>query len=252
MSEEQRNESLFSREEEAMARVEALLRSSDPGPTTLREALEALLADYRKLYRQSQRLVTFSDKQQEDLRRLNAENEDYLRRLEALSRTDGLTGVANRRHFDEFLQAQWQRARRGREPLSMIMLDIDRFKLYNDNYGHAAGDECLKRIAAALNEVAKRSSDFFARYGGEEFACILPNTGLEGAEVVARRMRQAVAELALPHAFSDVAPLVTCSFGVACVQSTEDLTPESLLKAADDQLYAAKAQGRNAIRSAVL
>lgn len=238
-------DSLFSREEEALDRARAVLGDPDANATLLRQALADMDKAYSRLLKQTRRLIILSDKQQEDLRRLIHENECYLQRLETLSRTDGLTQAPNRRHFDEFLQEEWARAKRSCSPLSLLLLDIDRFKEYNDHYGHGQGDTCLKRIAAALYDVAQRSSDFFARYGGEEFACVLPETDLEGARTVATRMLDALAGLALAHGFSDVAPHVTVSIGLATMRLVKGEGPEELLRAADAQLYEAKRLGRD-------
>ncbi len=245
-------DSLFSREEEALERARAVLGDPGAGAPLLRQALADMDKAYSRLLKQTRRLIILSDKQQEDLRRLIHENEGYLERLETLSRTDGLTQVPNRRHFDEFLQEEWARAKRSCTPLSLLLLDIDRFKEYNDHYGHGQGDICLRRIAATLYDVAQRSSDFFARYGGEEFACVLPETDLEGARTVARRMLDAVAGLALTHEFSDVAPHVTVSIGLAAMRLVKGEGPDELLRGADAQLYEAKRLGRNRYVGVVL
>ena len=140
--------------------------------------------------------------------------EDANQRLELLSNTDALTGVANRRRFNEELESEWQRALRSREPLGLVLLDIDFFKKYNDTYGHQGGDTCLQRVAAALNTGRRRGSDLVARYGGEEFVLLLPNTDLESTFVVAERVRAAVQALNEPHTGSSHG-IVTVSVGVA-------------------------------------
>jgi len=160
--------------------------------------------------------------------------------LRASALLDGLTGVANRRKFDEDVQTDWRQCLRETAPLSLILIDIDYFKLYNDRYGHQAGDNCLKLVARALSETLRRPYDKLARYGGEEFACLLPKTKLAGASAMAERMQARVSELRVEHLGSDV----DLSLGVASMVPTPSETPELLLKAADQQLYEAKRTGR--------
>jgi len=166
-------------------------------------------------------------------------------RLAALTMTDGLTEIANRRRLDLHLDAEWRRCARTQSPLSAVMVDVDQFKAFNDCYGHAAGDECLKRVAQALDGVPSRPGDLVARIGGEEFVCLLPGTDAEGARVIAERLRAAVYELAIPHAEASADGRVTISAGVATVEPTRDGTREALLKQVDDRLYEAKRTGRN-------
>ncbi len=166
-------------------------------------------------------------------------------RLAALTMTDGLTEIANRRRFDLHLDAEWRRCQRMRTPLSVVMADVDQFKAFNDRYGHAAGDECLKKVARALEGVPRRPGDLVARVGGEEFICLLPGTDAEGARVIAERLCAAVYDLAIPHADGSADGRVTISAGVATVQPTRDGTPETLLKQVDNRLYEAKRAGRN-------
>lgn len=165
--------------------------------------------------------------------------------LEQLSAIDGLTQIPNRRRFDEFLQFEWNRSSRDRQPLSLILMDIDFFKLYNDHYGHAAGDECLKRVARTLAGSMNRSVDFVARYGGEEFICLLPETALEGAREVANRMLANIREQRFPHEASQVEDHVTLSLGLATVVPEGETPPVSLIEKADEALYRAKKEGRN-------
>lgn len=167
------------------------------------------------------------------------------RELQRLASLDGLTGVANRRRFDEYLDAEWQHLAREQLPLSLILCDIDFFKKYNDAYGHQAGDACLRRVADALRFCARRSVDLVARYGGEEFAVILPNTTDIGATLVAEEIRTVVNALEIAHAQSAVSEHVTLSLGVACMQPSHNATPSMLIASADAALYKAKAAGRN-------
>ncbi|MDM4764449.1 diguanylate cyclase [Pelomonas sp. SE-A7] len=166
---------------------------------------------------------------------------DLLRRLAFL---DGLTGLYNRRHFDERFELEFQRGRRSGAPLSLVLADVDFFKNYNDHYGHLAGDDCLRRVATTLKDCLKRPGDLLSRFGGEEFACVLPETDLAGALAVAMAMEQAVREQQMPHEQSDASPVVTISLGVASVQPHAGLESAQLITTADEQLYRAKAQGR--------
>jgi diguanylate cyclase (GGDEF)-like protein len=171
--------------------------------------------------------------------------------LGRLSFTDGLTGIANRRRFDQVLDQEWKRGGRSRAPLSLCILDVDHFKRFNDAAGHVAGDDCLRRLAAAAAASLNRPGDLVARYGGEEFALILPETDAEGALAVARRVQATVAALAIPHPDSGVAPVVTMSLGVATAVPTPQAGPALLVEAADRALYGAKDLGRNRIQVAV-
>jgi diguanylate cyclase (GGDEF)-like protein len=160
---------------------------------------------------------------------------------------DGLTGTFNRRLFDDRLAMEWSRAVREQRSLGLALIDVDFFKAYNDHYGHQAGDDALVAVAGALKGAGRRPADVIARYGGEEFACLLPDTDVAGALLVANRMREAVFKLGLHHAGSSVAEVVTFSAGVAVVQPDGNQAPATLLKLADEQLYRAKALGRNQV-----
>lgn len=163
-----------------------------------------------------------------------------------LALLDGLTGIPNRRAFDEHLQREWPRAQRNETALSLIMIDIDHFKFYNDTYGHLGGDDCLKLVARSLF-TALRASDFAARYGGEEFVCVLHETDGDGALITAERIRTKVESLHIPHGASPVSPFVTTSLGVATITPTDGVTPNHLIEMADQMLYSAKNKGRNRI-----
>ena len=169
--------------------------------------------------------------------------------LARLSAQDGLTGLANRRRLDEVLDSECRRAQREQTPLSLLMTDVDFFKKYNDTYGHQAGDDCLRRVAATLSTAARRPGDLAARYGGEEFAVVLPNTTAEGASFVAEATRAGVEALQIAHAASAVAPHVTLSLGIGTILPGEVLEPEALVQRADAALYAAKHGGRNQWRA---
>jgi diguanylate cyclase (GGDEF)-like protein len=181
-----------------------------------------------------------------ELQRLGATNKS----LEHLSLHDGLTDLANRRYFDKYLADQMAIARRHQRMLALVLCDVDSFKAYNDHYGHPAGDECLKRIAAALRSCCRRPADMAARYGGEEFAMILPDTDLIAAARIAEAARDAVAQLKIEHRHSPAAGHASISGGVAILHRSADMTAQQLMAAADQALYQAKLQGRNRMVSA--
>jgi diguanylate cyclase (GGDEF)-like protein len=167
--------------------------------------------------------------------------------LKYLAITDGLTDLANRRHFDEVLQNEFNRLSRLHHPLSLIMLDVDFFKKFNDGYGHVVGDNCLKQVAYTIRGSLQRPADFAARYGGEEFACILPNTDLDGALAIAERIRTNIENLDIPHRNSLISDHITVSLGVCTVSSYLETCPSEVITKADQQLYRAKESGRNQI-----
>ncbi len=170
---------------------------------------------------------------------------EFNQELKRLARMDGLTQVANRRSFDEFLEQAWGNIGSGRSSLSLILCDIDYFKSFNDTYGHQAGDACLKQVANVIAQAVKRSTDLVARYGGEEFAVVLPNTNIAGAEYVADQIRLAVRLLDIKHNQSEVSDRITLSLGLASISSTENAQPDVLIAAADQGLYSAKYSGRD-------
>jgi diguanylate cyclase (GGDEF)-like protein len=171
------------------------------------------------------------------------------RQLRQLSETDALTGIANRRSFEHQLAQCCQRARQTRAPLSLLLLDVDHFKQYNDFYGHPAGDQCLREVVTAMQSALRATGDVIARYGGEEFAAILPESSEAEALEIAERVRKAVLAAALPHEKSASAHCVTISVGAATLQGGDHrLSPESLIKIADAMLYQAKIAGRNRVR----
>lgn len=165
------------------------------------------------------------------------------------ARIDGLTQIANRRRFDEYLSQEWERHRRGQQPISLVICDVDRFKLFNDHYGHQAGDECLKKVAQAISQSVRRQGDLVARYGGEEFAMVLPNTNLEGAVRVAEQVRCMLAAAAIPHAAALESDIVTLSIGLSCriPQLQGPMDARLLIEEADRFLYWAKHRGRNCV-----
>jgi len=167
--------------------------------------------------------------------------------LEELSFKDALTGVYNRRMFDSVMEVEWANAKRNHQPLSLLMLDIDYFKQYNDFYGHIHGDECLKRVAKELNKVATRSRDFFARFGGEEFIIVLPETDEKAARMIAERCRSLIFKAQIPHEKSLVSQMLTVSIGVSTIIPIHSDEAINFIAAVDRQLYQAKETGRNRI-----
>ena len=199
--------------------------------------LNAKIRAMRRLVKMQRSLVDVTQK-------LNVANKKLLR----MTTIDGLTGIGNRRSFDDFAVREWRRCTRMKKPMSLIMVDVDHFKQYNDTYGHQEGDACLKTVATQVARSAPRAGDLSARYGGEEFVLILGETDLDGATWVANHIRQLVAEKKMPHSASPFKH-VTVSCGVASVIPRDDLSLGTLLKAADNALYMAKSQGRNTVVS---
>ncbi|HEY9668569.1 MAG TPA: diguanylate cyclase [Coleofasciculaceae cyanobacterium] len=197
----------------------------------LRRSLQVKMQELQREIAQRQQAETA-------LQRANQE----LKRLAAL---DDLTQVANRRRFDECLNLAWRISAREHLPLSLLLCDVDSFKLYNDSMGHQAGDVCLRRLAQAMKSAAKRPADLVARYGGEEFAVILPNTNGEGALQVAEEIRLSVRALAIAHPTSPISDYVTLSVGVSCTVPWYEGSPEVLIATADRALYQAKQSGRD-------
>lgn len=173
--------------------------------------------------------------------------EELNMQLLKLANIDGLTGIANRRHFDERLAIEWLRALRNRRPLTLIMFDVDFFKQYNDKFGHMEGDECLKRIARAAQGIVSRPADTMARYGGEEFIVLLPETDSSGATIVAEKLRAEIENLHLPNPGSTISQHITVSLGVTTVVPEANSVPDDCIKLVDEALYRAKDAGRNRI-----
>ncbi|RMR58937.1 response regulator [Pseudomonas cichorii] len=167
--------------------------------------------------------------------------------LQRLMNSDGLTGLSNRRHFDEYLELEWRRATREQSQLSLMMIDVDYFKAYNDNFGHLEGDEALRQVAKAIRASCSRPSDLPARYGGEEFAMVLPNTTPGGARLLAEKLRQSVMGMNIPHIAPAPGSTLTVSIGVATVIPQNGLNSRQLILDADKGLYLAKHSGRNQV-----
>ena len=239
------------RETSAEEWVPIIFLSSKEADQDLNRAIEAGGDDYlvkpvsfvvlNAKIRALQRLESMRSKQLEMSRDLATAN----RELEKLSRQDGLTGIANRRSFDSYLLTEVRRALRDKAPVSLILSDVDHFKAFNDCYGHQAGDDCLRRVAAALSSAGRRPADLAARYGGEEFAMVLPGTVLEGAVDVAKAVCRVIGGLAIPHARSAVDKSITLSQGIVSLIPERETATEDLIQHADQALYQAKQQGRN-------
>ncbi|MFZ0518108.1 MAG: diguanylate cyclase, partial [Acidobacteriaceae bacterium] len=187
---------------------------------------------------------------QQDLASSSRALVDAVDRLQDISIRDGLTGIYNRRHFDDVLLSEWKRSIRTQKPLSLLLIDVDNFKKLNDRYGHPEGDECLRKIAEQLSKILRRSTDTLARYGGEEFVAILPETTRENAQSIADAMRISVEELKIKNEVSKAARVVTVSIGVCSENAMLSRPAEELLNAADAALYRAKKQGRNRVQVA--
>lgn len=206
------------------------------------EVIARIRAHSRSYLAQQQR-----DEAYRALRDMQAELEKKNSELQRLSSLDGLTGIANRRRFDEYLEQEWLRAARDGRRLALILIDIDHFKAYNDNYGHQGGDACLKQVARTLDGELKRAADVAARYGGEEFVIVLPDTDSQGAGVIAEKLRDAIEALHIEHTHSKTALHVTISLGVASTVPREGGIPAALIEMADEALYKAKESGRNKV-----
>ena len=208
--------------------------------------LQDNLSDYlQRQQRFEHELAAHRDRLSELVLERTAELEAANRQLEQLSRTDALTGLANRRSFDQVKQAEFQRARRHGQPLTLLLCDIDYFKRFNDTYGHGEGDACLRAVAGVLREVVQRGGDLVARIGGEEFAILLPDSDMDAGLAVAALLRARLAELAIAHAGSEVSPFVTLSMGLASLDAEGDPHFEALFRRADQALYRAKDEGRD-------
>lgn len=206
--------------------------------------LETLAESFNQM---SEELGTYSRSLEEKVRERTSALEQSNQQLQNLATIDELTQVGNRRHFNQYLYLEWRRMAREKQPLSLILFDVDNFKRYNDRYGHPAGDTCLQQIAQTTMDLVRRSVDLVARYGGEEFAVILPNTPASGAIHIAERITHAVKGLQIPHASSDVSSYVTVSLGVATLMPDPESSPDLIVTRADRALYQAKQQGRDRI-----
>lgn len=248
------------KEEEELRDIPVIIVTGRDRPEDMEEAFNAGAHDYLAKpvdkiallarSRSALRLKSETDrriKREQELLKVTKLLERANKQLQHLSAVDGLTGIANRRQFDEVLAKEWKRSMREETPLSLVILDIDFFKLYNDNLGHTQGDVCIKRVAQTLESALQRPGDLVCRYGGEEFAVILPNTPLQGALHVAEQLHGKVLDLKLPHPDSQANPYVTMSLGVSTMEPTTLCSTTKLINMADQALYLAKENGRNRI-----
>lgn len=208
----------------------------------------AIIAELEREHGNSLALIIETESQKYELEELKKNLEVLTLKLEKQTVIDGLTNIANRRHFDSFLDLSWRSATRDSQTLSIVMIDVDHFKLYNDNYGHQQGDECLKKVARALSGFGNRAKDLLARYGGEEFAFILADTTKFHLLNIAESIRQAIENMNIIHEYSHVSDRVTISVGASICTPSKDYSHEALLMAADRGLYQAKKMGRNVVR----
>lgn len=233
---------LFEKEEQAAAVAEELLGSNCFSSVEDEENYRFLYQEYKTLLRQMMRVVRLSDLMQLELKTM-------AEKLEGVSQIDWLTELFNKRYFNEACIKEWRNANRLNCSLALIMIDIDYFKKYNDTYGHLQGDECLKTVALEINNSVRRPRDIVARFGGEEFVVLLPETGIEGATLIAQNVLANVEKLAIEHKGSALSgKVVTVTIGVTAAFPGEIDAMESLLKQVDHALYVAKNEGRNCLR----
>lgn len=232
---------IFTKEEEVVLQAEKVLSGGQFKSGEDEECYRFLLEEYKTLLKQMMRMVKMSDMMQLELKNLSS-------KLEVASQIDVLTGLYNRRFFNDAYQKEFRNALRAQTSMALIMIDIDYFKKYNDNYGHLQGDECLAAIAREIQQVVRRPRDIAARFGGEEFVVMMPETNSNGAVFITRELLTNITNLALEHASSPIDKIVTVSIGVAALVPDDNLTMDSFLIRTDNALYAAKKAGRNCFR----
>lgn len=240
--------------EELLAKIkryeaqETFLRSAVQQIDSLYAEVTASQAELEKKNRELEREIAERKRIDAQLQEANKKLHEKIEEVRQLSNTDGLTGLANRRCFEEVFVEEWNRALRFGEQLSLILIDLDYFKNYNDTYGHQEGDECLKKVAGAMKKAFCRAGELVARYGGEEFVALLPGLGIDDAEKSAEALREKVKGLCIPHGSSKVCPEVSLSMGVASVFPEQKHNRKDLIECADKALYEAKAEGRDRIK----
>lgn len=231
---------IFIKEDEVYQEAENLLASGGFSTAQDEAHYRTLLEEYKKMLKQMKSLVRISDLMQGELKVLS-------RKLETMSNIDSLTGLYNRRFFNEAYQREWLSAIRSGDALAVLMIDIDHFKRYNDTYGHLLGDQCLQAVATAVQKAVRRPRDLVARYGGEEFVILLSETDETGACRIAEQVLTNVKELAILHAAGSLDGMVSVSIGVTATIPSNEVLSDDLLKKADEALYRAKNNGRNCI-----
>ncbi len=234
-------EDIFENEKSVILEAEELLQGKSFDSEHDEEYYKKLLGEYKKLLRQMRTMVKMSDIMQSKLNIMSGE-------LEKLSQIDGLTGLFNRRYFNEIYQKEWKTAVAGNASLGIMMIDIDYFKVYNDTFGHLAGDVCLRKIAGSIEEALKDSGACVGRFGGEEFIVLIPDAEQETCETYAAKIMEHVAQLGIPGAVKTPDGYVTVSIGIGVTCPKEDMKLEFLVNAADQALYRAKKEGRNCWR----
>ncbi|MFW6007409.1 MAG: GGDEF domain-containing protein [Halanaerobiales bacterium] len=232
---------LYEQYKKILTQFEYLLSISDNYQLDMIQTREKLKKEIKEKNHKEKKLK----EKIEELEKVKDELETKKNKLTKISTRDQLTGLYNRREFEKVIKKEWRSAIRNAEPISLIMIDIDNFKNFNDNYGHLAGDNCLQQLSGVLKNSLKRPRDFVARYGGEEFVVILPSTDLEGAEQVAENLRKNVVDHHIPHKYSPVEDYVTISLGIAVTTEPDLYIFEEILDKADQALYQAKDEGKN-------
>ena len=246
------DEDIFRKENEVIKNAERFAENYDGSNKNIYNRYKNLLKNYKDLLNQIEYIIKISDNYQLDLikakDKLQKEIEERKKaekELKEISTRDQLTGLYNRREFEKIIKKEWRNSIRKATPISIIMIDIDNFKEFNDNYGHLAGDNCLQKVSKIMQNTLKRPRDFVSRYGGEEFVAILPDTDQEGASHVAESIRKNIEKAKIPHKISLVSDFVTVSLGVATTNQADLLVYEELLDEADSALYKAKENGKN-------
>lgn len=239
------NDLTFIEEEELIIKFQNNLKSGIIETKTDRELYEEILEEYKALLDQTKRIIKISDLMEGKLSKVR-----YT--LDKESKIDFLTGLYNRRSFNEYFLKQWKNAKKSKVQLSVLMIDIDKFKDYNDFYGHLEGDNCLEIVSGEIKRVVPREKDIVARYGGEEFIVVIPDGNVDEAVEIAEKIRVSIENLGIPHKGFSKFGAVTVSIGVSTTTPTEDRVPEDLIELADKSLYRAKENGRNQVISRTL
>lgn len=232
-------DSIFLKEEEVIKKS-ILIAESTIETDKDKELYMNLAHDYTELLEQMKRVVRMSDIIENKLN-------DVRLSIDEISKIDFVTNIYNRRYFDKVFMEEWENSKNDKNSLAVVMIDIDKFKEYNDRYGHIKGDQCLEMISSEIKKVMEETGDVVSRYGGEEFICLIKNSDLKKAEYVAEKIRKSVEDLNIEHKGWSEYKIVTVSIGIASVKPTSDLIPETIISMADEALYRAKNSGRNKV-----